>query len=111
MPRQFILYDTECGHITRLPITAAFSYPFACRTCKKITQIAQVHVSEWHAFCLFHKCPYSAWTGMSKNLAEEAANRHARNAVNHSIYIQVEYMPNPVAVAHKNKLAVNGILA
>jgi hypothetical protein len=109
---KFILYDTECGHVTRLPINAVLGYPFACNQCRKLTTIVNVHVNEWHAFCLFTspRCRFSAWTGMSKDLANQAADRHGRNAVNHSIHIQVEYMINPSAMSRRKKLLAKGII-
>lgn len=107
---KFILYDTECGHIVRIPVNALAGYPLSCIVCRKLSKIVKVHVNEWHAFCLMPKCRFSAWCGMSKDLAEAAANRHARSAANHSIHIQVEYMPNPVAVEHRRNLRANGIL-
>jgi hypothetical protein len=80
------------------------SYPFSCIQCRKKTRFNGIMTLEWHAFCTRKSCPFGAWTGTSQDLAEQAANRHARNAANHAASVQVEFMTNPAAAEKLRKL-------
>lgn len=106
---KFIIYITACKHTTRLPINVRLGYPFSCLVCHKLTTIVDVHTYEWHAYCTKSKCNFGAWTGLSAELAEQAANRHALNT-GHIDTAKTEYVPNPTSVARLEYLKKNGIL-
>lgn len=108
--QMYILYTMQCGHVSRLPISASISYPMSCLVCRKKQFINGIQTREWHARCNRRKCPFSAWTGMSQDLAEQAANRHARNAPEHASSLLVVYEPNPAAVKQLEKLTENHML-
>lgn len=106
---KFIIYITACGHTTRLPVDMQLGHPFSCMVCRRETVIVDVHVHEYHAYCTIKKCTFSAWTGLSQELAEQAANRHANNA-GHMDTAKTEYVPNPVSVHRLARLKESGIL-
>jgi len=92
--KAFIIYVTKCGHTTRLPIDVQLGHPFSCLVCHKRTTITDIHTLEWHAKCNYRRCHFGAWTGLSQDLAEQAATRHLRNAGNHDGQSSIEAVLN-----------------
>lgn len=107
--KKFIIYITACKHTTRLPTDALLGHPFSCLVCHATTTIVDIHTCEYHAYCTKKKCSFGAWTGLSPELAEQAANRHAMNS-GHTDTAKTEYVPNPIAVQRLEFLKRNGIL-
>jgi len=108
--KAFIIYVTKCGHTTRLPVDVQLGHPFSCLVCHKQTTITDIHTLEWHAKCNYRRCHFGAWTGLSQDLAEQAATRHLRNAGNHDGQVITEYVQNPEAVKRLAQLKRNHIL-
>ena|SRR6266478_5741088 len=108
--KKFIMYITRCGHTSRLPIDMQLGNPMSCLVCHKRTTIFDVQTLEWHAKCNYRKCSFGAWTGLSQDLAEQAATRHERNAGNHSGMLLVEFVQNPEAVKRLAQLKRDHLL-
>lgn len=105
----YLLFKMECEHITRLPAHAVISNPVHCIECQAQTRITTIQVEEWHAYCTRKECRYSAWTGMSKELANQAANKHASNT-GHYATSHIEWADNPASVAALKRMQAQGVL-
>lgn len=103
MSIRFLFELDKCHHVI-LGFASMIS-PVSCPECRQLRNIHDVHVHEWHAKCRKPRCNFSRWTGISKTLAEQNANAHAKSTAHDNIV--VGYDPRPEALVLQEKLREN----
>jgi hypothetical protein len=96
-PTTNVLYILECLHV--MPGTRASEGTLLCYNCAESRAIIGVHVYEWHAKC--ERCTWARWTGLSKEIANHFASKHAR-LKDH--VCKVVYEPSPEGVDAEKRL-------
>lgn len=103
------LYDLACGHIRLLDNRITdLSAPVRCAHCGESGQFKGVHLTEWHARCLYQGCTFGKWTGESREESHRASNRHHMSSGH--MDIDVEYVTNPASMDEQKRLIRLGIV-
>lgn len=106
-----LMFTLECGHLSATWRNTAET-ELRCMFHDKKSKITGIHVYEWRARCMYHDgqrpCRFTRWTGTSKSLAGDAANKHARTHPSHAAFIGLEYVVRPDAQAELEKRLANG---
>lgn len=106
MSNPLILYVLECKHV--MPGRVG-TMAIECLNCTPniLRKIIDVHSFEWQAHC--DTCHYTKWCGLSRNVAEWAANKHIRKNITHTM--QVLYVENPDALKVQERIRLgNGTI-
>lgn len=85
-----------CRHVINVPGTRLKAH---CPRCNGMKFLADIHIYEWHAVC--QVCIYSRFYGLSRPIAERAANRHVLLTGHRTACV---YEVNPVSLKYQLKL-------